>query len=388
MKRIMLVLLMILCLVPFHFSAASSDSVTELRDLMVDHPGWLSEDDLSGYANFMLWEGETWVNLGLFEDTIIGMAQDSEGRIGLRIANWDGTAFGEIIASPMWNDNLLLNEYHSVSDSLELIGGDGLVQGDIYLDRVDDGTWRLTGVNNGWGIYSFTDSYMLDGTDGMSICSNNYWHYGRMTLPLELEALDLNSIPWRGKELVALLDPDGWACVRESDTPIYNAPGGDVIAYGYARLAGTIAAEEGDWVCLQIGSEANGRQLWFTRDALAFGAETEEIRCGFPDYWCGEWKSDLTAILNDHLTGLDAPFQDNWYEGPYAETVWLIAKKTDGSYLVEVNEDLVQPIPAEAFTRILPPEEYWPSRDFELDDEEWEALWSDSNEYDDEPGEE
>ena len=388
MKRTMLVLLMILCLVPFHFSSASGDFVTELRDLTVDNPGWLSEDDLSSYADFMLREGETWVNLGLFNDTIIGMARDSEGRTGLRIANWDGIAFGEIIASPMWNDNWWLNEYHSVSDSLELIGDDGLVQGDINLDRGDDGTWRLTGVNNGWGIYFFTDSYMLDGTNGMSICSNDYWHYGRMTLPLELEALDLDSIPWRGQALVALLDPDGWACVREDNTPICNTPGGDVIAYGYARLAGTIVAEQGDWVCLQIGSEAGGRQLWFTRDALAFGAETEEIRCGFPDYWCGEWKSDLTAVLNDHLTGLDAPFQESPSRSPYAETVWLIAKMTDGSYLVEVNEDLVQTIPAEAFTKILPPEEYWPSRDLELNDEEWETLWSDSNEQDYYPGEE
>ena len=116
---------------------------------------------------------------------------------------------------------------------------------------------------------------------------------------------------------------------------------------------------------------------WFTRDTLAFGAETEEIRCGFPDYWCGEWKSDLTTVLNEHLTGLDEPFQDDPSEDPYAETAWLIAQMTDGSFLAEINEDLVQTIPAGAFTKILPPQEYAPAYEYEMSDEEWEDLWSD-----------
>ena len=370
--------------VPLSDSAAARFAAMEPERLTDYNFCWLSEEAMSGCADFMLRDGESWVSLGVFEDTLIGAVRDSEGRKGLRIAVWDGTAFSEVIASPMWGKSWSLNEYHSRGDFLELLVDDG----EFGVSRCNDGVWRLSHVNNGMGIYSFTDSYMLDGTNGVGFCSNNYWHYGRMTLPLELDVLDLDSIPWRGKELAAMLDADGWACVRESNTPIYSAPGGDVIAYGHARLAGTIAAEEDNWVCLQIGSETRGMQVWFTRNALAYGAETEDIRCGFPDYWCGEWKSDLTTVLNDHLVGLDAPFQDSPSEEPYAETAWLIAKMTDGSYLVEVNEDLVQTIPAKAFTKILPPEEYYPSLDFELDDEEWEALWSDSNEQDYVPGEE
>ncbi len=370
--------------VPLSDSAAARITAMEPERLTDYNFCWLSEEAMSGCADFMLRDGESWVNLGVFEDTLIGAVRDSSGREGLRIAVWDGSGFSEVIASPMWEKSWCLNDYHSNDDFLELI----LVDGELCVSRGWGGVWRLSIVNNGLGIYFFTDGYMQDGTNGMGDCSNDYWHYGRMTLPLELEALDLDSIPWRGKELAALLDADGWACVRESNTPIYSAPDGDVIAYGYARLAGTIAAEEGDWVCLQVGSEARGRQLWFTRDALAFGAETEEIRCEFPDYWCGEWKDDLTAVLNNHMTGLDAPFQDSPSEEPYAETVWLIAKMPDGSYLAEINEDWVQAIPAEAFTKILPPEEYAPAYDLELSDEEWKALWSDSDEQDYYPGEE
>lgn len=362
--------------VPLSDSAAERIATMEPEHLTDYNYCWLSEETMSGCADFMLRDGESWVSLGVFEDTLIGAVRDSSGNEGLRISVWDGSAFGEATASLMWGKSWCLNEYHSSDDFLLLLA----VDGELGVSRSEDGVWRLSHVNNGLGIYFFTDGYMLDVTNGMGDCSNDYWHYGRITLPLELEALDLDSIPWRGKELAALLDADGWVCVREDNTPIYSAPGGDVIAYGYARLAGTVAAEEGDWVCLQVGSEAHGRQLWFTRDALAFGAETEEIRCGFPDYWCGEWKDGLTAMLNDHLTGLDAPFQDSPSEEPYAETVWLIAQMTDGSYLVEVNEDWVQAIPAEAFTRILPPEEYAPAYDFELSDEEWEALWSDFGE--------
>ena len=234
---------------------------------------------LDGLADFMLREGEYWAALYAGVDHLVGVAQDAEGRQGLRAALWDGAAFGPVIASPMWERNFSVNKIHSGGGELE-IQTDDLSEGLVYVDLYEDGQWRWSGVNNGYAIYILTDDAVVDSTWWM-YDTNDVWHYGRLTLPRELEVFDLDQVPFRGPELVRLLDSEGWACVRADDTPMYAAPDGDVIASCYARAAGRVAGEEGEWVCLQLGSAERGLQGWFRREALAFGPETEEVRCGF-----------------------------------------------------------------------------------------------------------
>ena len=149
----------------------------------------------------------------------------------------------------------------------------------------------------------------------------------------------------RGPELAAFLDADAWACVRENDTPMYANPDGEMTALCYARLAGTIAAEEGGWVCLQIGSEERGLRGWFRREHLAFGASIEDVRCSFPEYETGivepyPWEKDLATFVNRVLDSPYAIDVDNDFS-----SVWIIGRAPDGRWLMEIDEDVV------AFTR-------------------------------------
>ena len=166
--------------------------------------------------------------------------------------------------------------------------------------------------------------------------------------------------------------------MRENGTPLYQAPDGDIIASAYARLAGTIAGEEGDWVCLQVGSEARGMRVWCRREQLAFGGDTENVRCGFPGYEV-DFEERFSDILNRYMTGLKQPFPREYEAEGYPASLWLVALLPDGRYLAEVNGDTVGEISPEAFSAILPPEPYRPNGELEekvvqLTEEELEAL--------------
>ncbi|MBR5345170.1 MAG: hypothetical protein IK127_05030 [Clostridia bacterium] len=368
---------------PLSVEAEARISAMEPRDITVDGFRWLSSKATPGCADFMLNDGEVWEDLGVFAEGLVGVARNEEGRQGIRVAPWDGEAYGEIIASPMWETGFFLNTIHSGYGSLELHVGNYLT----YIDCDADGNWVLAGVNNGYAIYGFGDHVLYDWSDFDCGTTNNYYHYGCVTFPLALEDADLDSLVFRGPELLKLLDTSGWACVRVDETPLYGKPGGDIIGWGYARMAGTIVTEDSDWVLLQIGSETCGLQVWCKRNDLAFGAETEKIRCGFPCYEVDRSDGNIAAVLNQSLIGLDTPFPEDWHERDYPEKVWIIAHLSNGNYLLQIDEDLVRPIPADVFTEILEPEEYWPSYDFELTDEEWEALWSDDDWGDEDWGE-
>ena len=333
---------------PVLLNTDSADDISEAvpRLKYPDETGtpWLSSP--SGCAAFMLREGEHWEDLGAMSDELIGVAVDAQGRKGLRIAKWDGSAYGEVAASPMTGADLDLDTFHSGDGSLIVDLSDSNYENEAYayISRDDDGTWSWIGVNTGHAIYIFCDAYMLDDTYTFNE-SNACLHYGRLTLPTRLEELDFSRMALKGPELAAYLDADAWACVRENDTPMYASPDGEMTALCYARLAGTIAAEEGGWVCLQIGSEERGLRGWFRREHLAFGASIEDVRCSFPEYETGivepyPWEKDLATFVNRVLDSPYAIDVDNDFS-----SVWIIGRAPDGRWLMEIDEDVV------AFTR-------------------------------------
>ncbi len=325
-----------------------TDSVDDISETIpqLKYPDWTGTPWLSspsGCAVFMLREGEHWEDLGAMSDELIGVAVDAQGRKGLRIAKWDGSVYGEVAASPMTDVDFDVDTFHS-GDGFLLIELSISDYGYAYISRNDDGTWNWIGVNTGHAVYRFNDEYLLDDTYTFND-SNACRHYGRLTLPTRLEELDFSRMALRGPELAAFLDANAWACVRENDTPMYANPDGEMTALCYARLAGTIAAEEGGWVCLQIGSEERGLRGWFRREHLAFGASIEDVRCSFPEYETGivepyPWVKDLATFVNRVLDSPYAIEVDNDFS-----SVWIIGRAPDGRWLMEIDEDVV------AFTR-------------------------------------
>ena len=306
---------------------------------------WLSSP--SGCAAFMLREGERWEDLGAMSDELIGVAVDAQGRKGLRIAKWNGSAYGDVAASPMTEADFDLDTFHSGDGFLIVDLSDSNYENEAYayISRNDDGTWSWIGVNTGHAVYIFCDAYMLDDTYTFN-GSNACLHYGCLTLPTRLEELDFSRMNLRGPKLAAFLDAGSWACVRENETPMYTAPDGEAAALCYARLAGTIVAEEDGWICLQIGSEERGLRGWFHREDLAFGAATEDVRCGFPEYETESiepypWRKNLAAFVNKVL---DCPYGALDVDDDFG-SVWIIGRAPDGRWLMEIDEDVV------AFTR-------------------------------------
>ncbi len=361
-------------LAPVPLDTDSTDNISETISQLEypDETGtpWLSSP--SGFAAFMLSEGEHWEELGAMSHELVGVAVDAEGRKGLRIAAWDGSSFGAVIASPMAETDYKLDTFHSGNRALILWFGRDYK---AYVVRDDDGTWRWAGVNNGHTVYWFYDLYMLDDYPTLHD-SNNNRHYGHLTLPQTLDALEIDRMVFRGPQLVQLLDAEGWACVRENETPLYSSPDGEITALCYSRLAGRIVTEENNWVCLQIGSVEHGLKAWFHRDHLAYGSEIEEIHCGFPVYEAEtvdeySWRPDLTSFVNRVLDQTSGPFDLN----EDLENVWIIGRSPDGRWLMEVEEDVVAFIRMDAMIETQSAPEYEIPLDFLLTDAEWEALY-------------
>ena len=365
-------------LAPLPLDACSVDEISKAIPQLKypDETGtpWLASPP--GCAAFMLREGEHWEELGAMSGGLVGVAVDAEGRKGLRIASWDGSSFGAVIASPMADTDFILDTYHSGEGALILwVGGY-----EAYLGMNNEGTWQWMGVNNGYAVYWFSDFYMLDDYPRL-YNSNDNRHYGNLTLSRTLDELEIDRMVFRGPQLVQFLDAEGWACVRENETPMYSEPDGEIAALCYSRLTGRIISEENGWVCLQIGSEEHGLKAWFPRDHLAYGSEIEEIHCGFPVYEAETvdgyaWLPDLTSFVNRVLDHPFDPLEVDESDGQ----VWIIGHTQDRRWLMEIDEDTVAFTRMDATIKTQPAPEYEIPFDFSLTDNEWAALMSDYGE--------
>lgn len=317
----------------------------------------VNADGLDGCAEFLLGEGETMAELYVYPDFLVAVVQDAEGREGLRIGHWNGAEYAKVTASPMQAQDIYIVSVHSYNDYLEL-HADGV---NIVLRCGADGEWRL-GHAVTWDAEFYETGYSI-GEDRLYAYDdiggdpqNNDWiFYGRPTFPTQLTELDFGEILSR-QEAVSQLDTAGLACVKREGAGMYDAPEGSVLASCYARLVGTVLAEQDGWVQLQIGSAEQGMTAWFRAEDMAFGAEVNEVVCSFPSYRQDAWwwdMEDMSAILPEHGAELD----------PWSVELWLIAKLPDGDWLAQVNGDLVCVVSQEVIGEVGPTWHAW--------EEEW-----------------
>lgn len=310
----------------------------------------LSEAALPGCADFLVQEGETLTQLIAYPDFLVGLAQDAQKRDSLRIGHWNGAAYDKVTATAM-NEHVYINETHSWNDELELY----IPGAEMRVYCGTDGQWRLGRVLGELEVdgeivdcsYSigedgvYTDDYIT--TD----YRNNDWvYYGRPTFQTLLDGIDFAELPLSLYAVRDKMDATGYACVKQEGAFLYDAPEGKALASCYARLTGWVLAEQDGWVQLQIGSAVQGMTGWFRAEDMAFDAEVNEVACSFPAYDDEPWwgMEDMSSVLPEHGVELD----------PWSVTLWLIARTTDGDWLVQVNGDLVCIATAEAIGEVGP----------------------------------
>ena len=328
-------------------------------------PGMMPEDILPGCAQFLLEEGETWDVLFAYPQTLAGIVMNASGQKCVRIVQWNGTAYERAVSSRFFETEhrFSINGYESYDDVVTIACG----AYDPRFELQDDGRWLFTGIaDSDWPLYGVFDGYVTDASFGGCYDSNDVFHYGVPTFELDLTKADILAIPDFIRNVVPLLDSSAFACVRTDHTPMLDSPGGEPVAACFARLTGRILQRENGYVYLQIGKEKTGLTGWFAENDLAFGADIEDVRCGFPAHSKEDCRSGyLRGVLRgtEQLTPEDVLLP-----------VWLVGRLPDGGWLVQVSNDYIFTAPEDAFREIDSARAIWADFEAEYDRFEQEML--------------
>lgn len=275
------------------------------------------------------------------------ITENSAGKSILRIAEWDGSSYTNVVATrPQPHLNFL--PAHSYDGEMEL----WLSEDAVVYPRYD--------AEVGWHINHFfiNDSNLvvfqnriIEGEIEEWYQDNNSEHYGRFTLPHSLTEVDFATFPQTLDEILAYMDYTGVACTAHDDTPLYATPDGDVLAYCYTRVPMVVISESGDWREVQLGSDADGLRCWVRAADLAFGADTENVVCTFPTHEEVDEAQEAVSFGGKSRLLLDG---SAW---------WIIGTLPSGDYLMMYAGDeemFVGTAPASAFSELGETEHgYW-----------------------------
>lgn len=275
------------------------------------------------------------------------ITENSAGKSILRIAEWDGSSYTNVVATrPQPHLNFL--PAHSYDGEMEL----WLSEDAVVYPRYD--------AEVGWHINHFfiNDSNLvvfqnriIEGEIEEWYQDNNSEHYGRFTLPHSLTEVDFATFPQTLDEVLAYMDYTSVACTAHDDTPLYATPDGEVLAYCYTRVPMIVISESGDWREVQLGSDADGLRCWVRAADLAFGADTENVVCTFPTHRAVDRVQEAVSF-----GGKVRALEDGtaW---------WIIGVLPNGDYLMMYAGDeemFVGTAPASAFSAIGETEHgYW-----------------------------
>lgn len=275
------------------------------------------------------------------------ITENSAGKSILRIAEWDGSSYTNVVATrPQPHLNFL--PAHSYDGEMEL----WLSEDAVVYPRYD--------AEVGWHINHFfiNDTYLvvfqnriIEGEIEEWYQDNNSEHYGRFTLPHSLTDVDFVTFPQTLDEVLAYMDYTGVACTAHDGTPLYTAPDGGVLAYCYTRVPMVVISESGDWREVQLGGDADGLRCWVRAADLAFGADTENVVCTFPTHEEVDRAQEAVSF-----SGKARALEDGtaW---------WIIGVLPNGDYLMMYAGDeemFVGTAPASAFSELGETEHgYW-----------------------------
>ena len=314
----------------------------------------IKDEYLPGIAANLLRDGETLEYLMIRDDMLAAVAIDAEGSHSLRVSLAEGQTWGEPVMSPPQQTGIDINELHSGGGDdpyLEVFTElDDYYEISFSLD--DQGVWVLCEVQCAEGVsYQLTDRCIIDYDVLEWPFTNAARHYGFPGDWIRLDQIDFRSLPTSSELAAALLETDGFVCTARDGVPICDAPDGEVIAELYARCVGVELERQNGWVHMQIGDPECAFAGWIREEDLAFGADIENVPCGFPDYvpaggdpehlYMSSWTELPLYSLESHDT---EPVVSIMY---YMDPLYLIGRMPDGRYLVLLNDQMLYAIPAE-----------------------------------------
>ncbi len=209
----------------------------------------------------------------VFDDTAMLLVEDKAGLVYFAGCVRDGEAWKITLSTafPDWM-RVALDTYHAGEGSMRLWTDripamreyeDEFL--DIYIDLIDDSTWRIWGVNNGGEVISF-NRYSISLDVG-------YAFYGDFTLPLDITQVDWAALPRSFEEAMPLMDTARWQLIQAEYAPVYAQPdiSSEIIALGTVGApVETLSARDGMAEVRFMGRADSG---WMLAEDLLPGSE-------------------------------------------------------------------------------------------------------------------
>ena len=275
------------------------------------------------------------------------ITENSAGKSSLRIAEWDGSSYANVVATRP-QPHLIFLPAHSYDGEMELWLSE---DAGVYPRYDAEVVWHINHFfinDSNLGVFQ---NRIIEGEIEEWYQDNNSEQYGRLTLTHSLTDVDFATFPQTLDEVLAYMDYTGVACTAHDDTPLYAAPDGDVLAYCYTRVPMVVISESGDWREVQLGSDVDGLRCWVRAADLAFGADTENVVCTFPTHEEVDRAQEAVSF-----SGKARALEDGtaW---------WIIGVLPNGDYLMMYAGDeemFVGTAPASAFSELGETEHgYW-----------------------------
>lgn len=254
----------------------------------------------------------------------------------------DGTY--SVASSKLLPGNVYMDIFHSDEDEISLEWNSQAQQ--AGFQRMADGTWQLEWVMNS-GAPSFDYNvefcgvayeWTNQGTDGLYI--------GSLSSGMDnLLTIDLNQLPTSMESLISLVDPDGWAVVKNPNPAdrlhlrVEPKRGAKSLGKFYNGTPVQVHETEGDWCRVSIGLDGH-LEGWMMKEYLAFGEQMQDVDCVFPQLGLKEEHQNAPAYADQDMDG-------NGYH--LNGTIWIAGVVDDELFVILTNRGETGYMPQEWF---------------------------------------
>ena len=289
------------------------------------------ESDLpDGFAEPLLADGETLMQMGAYPERLILLVGKADGSRCVRVCDWaEGVGYSERDSVPL-SGSAGLDIIHADADKI-FVDENGR---EYFFRKTRQGRWLLAGSMGGGVLNVGVDCVCVSDEGGTG--KNDGYIYGKSE-PLDLMKVPVGQWPTRQEEAVARLDTDAYAFVN-NDNPkdrlhLREKPDRKAKSLGkfYNRTPVQILSWDGDWAHVRIGAgDANLEGYMMTR-YLVRGGGNRDVSCAFETLMAVDALEDGAPIYRvpDDTVEMFGRFLGDYVIGVYGDD-WVIAMTWDG----------------------------------------------------------